>query len=414
MHVGYLTIESPYETARGGGIAAYLRAMIPELVRSGHRVTVITNANEDHERTDGALRVVKVRLPNWHWFVGKLPLLGNVLGLPLRQVEWSLSFARTATRAVANDPIDVIESTEAGALFLARRPIAPLVVRLHGSDYVFRKYAGQPLPSGTRWNHRLEQSVWRRAAALTTPSRFHAEEVAAGLGWQSERIHVIPNPIAPDVLAEALRHGADIQAGQRNPIVLYSGRMAAVKGITPFLEAIRKVHAADTTVRFALAGPWQMGDAPEKLGLGKANGAEDRERISAEGCLSVGVAWLGHVPWQDLIVWYRRAALVVMPSYYETFGISCLEAMAFGLPVVATRAGGLPEVVEDGVTGVLVPPGDAQALAEAILELLRRPELRHRMGQAGRRRVLERFTADEVVRQTLRVYERVNSSCPAA
>jgi glycosyltransferase involved in cell wall biosynthesis len=409
MHVGYLTIESPYETAKGGGIAAYLRAMIPELVQAGHRVTIITNANEDHERTDGAVRVVNVRLPNWHWYVGKLPFVGNPLGLPLRQVEWSLSFARAAARVVANDPLDVVESTEAGALFLARRPIAPLIVRLHGSDYVFRKYAGQPLPPGTRWNHRLEQSAWRRAAALTTPSRFHAEEVAAGLNWNSKRVNVIPNPIAPDVLAEALRQGADIQAGQPTPLVLYTGRMAPVKGITPFLDAIQLVRA-NADVRFVLAGPWQMADSPEKLGLSRANGMGDSLPPSAVA----GVAWLGHVAWQDLIAWYRRAALLVMPSYYETFGISCLEAMAFGLPVVATRAGGLPEIVEDGVTGVLVPPGDSRALAGAILELLRNPEARYRMGQAGRERVLERFTAGEVVRQTLRVYERVNSSCPAA
>jgi glycosyltransferase involved in cell wall biosynthesis len=416
MHVGYLTVESPYETAKGGGIAAYLRAVVPELVRAGHRVTVITNSPEDRESVDGQVRVVNVRLPNWHWYVGKLPLLGNALALPLRQLEWSRSFARTAARIVANDPLDVLESTEAGALFLARWPIAPLVIRLHGSDYVFRKYAGQPLHQGTRWNHRLEQSVWRRAAALTTPSRFHAEEVATGLGWQAERVHVVPNPIAPEVLAEALRQGADTRTAQQCPLVLYTGRLAAVKGITPYLDAIRLVRSSDSTVRFVLAGPWQMGDTPEQLGLRRIQGTRDTERVSAANgspssvscTLADGVAWLGHVAWQDLIEWYRRAALFVMPSYYETFGISCLEAMAFGLPVIATRTGGLPEVVEDGVTGVLVPPGDARALAEAIQDLLRRPELRSRMGQAGRERVLARFTADEAVRQTLRVYDRVN------
>jgi glycosyltransferase involved in cell wall biosynthesis len=99
----------------------------------------------------------------------------------------------------------------------------------------------------------------------------------------------------------------------------------------------------------------------------------------------------------------------VMPSYYETFGISCLEAMAFGLPVVATRAGGLPEVVEDGVTGLLVPPGDTHALAEAIGRLLRDPDLRRRLGEAGRERVLARFTAEHVVKEMIPVYEHARN-----
>lgn len=93
---------------------------------------------------------------------------------------------------------------------------------------------------------------------------------------------------------------------------------------------------------------------------------------------------------------YARAALFVQPSFYETFGIACLEAMCFGLPVVATQVGGLPEVVEDGVTGILVPPNDPQALAEAVLSLLRDPERRRQMGRRGREKVLAQFTPERV------------------
>ena len=96
-----------------------------------------------------------------------------------------------------------------------------------------------------------------------------------------------------------------------------------------------------------------------------------------------------------------------MPSYYEAFGISVIEAMAFGLPVVATTAGGLPEVVDDGVTGILVPPGDSQALSDALMRLLRDPDLRRRMGRAGQERVRSEFTVDQIVPKTLAVYESV-------
>ena len=94
-----------------------------------------------------------------------------------------------------------------------------------------------------------------------------------------------------------------------------------------------------------------------------------------------------------------------MPSYYETFGISVIEAMAFGIPVVATNVGGLPEVVENGVTGILVPPGDIQALADAIVYLLSNSQLRLQMGEAGKSRVLSEFTVDLVSEMTMDKYK---------
>jgi glycosyltransferase involved in cell wall biosynthesis len=130
-------------------------------------------------------------------------------------------------------------------------------------------------------------------------------------------------------------------------------------------------------------------------------------RVLDEDGIRPAVRLLGHVPWRQLPQWYRQASVFVMPSYYETFGISVLEAMAFGLPVVATSAGGLPEVVEDGVTGILVPPGDPRALSEAITGLLRDSRLRRRLGEAGRERVQTEFAVESIVDRTLDLYEQI-------
>jgi glycosyltransferase involved in cell wall biosynthesis len=121
------------------------------------------------------------------------------------------------------------------------------------------------------------------------------------------------------------------------------------------------------------------------------------------------VRLLGHVRWDQLAELYRSASVFVMPSFYETFGISVVEAMAFGLPVVATTAGGLPEVVENGVTGILVEPGDPQALSDALIQLLRDPDLRQRMSRAGQERVRAEFTVDQIAPQTLEIYESVRA-----
>jgi glycosyltransferase involved in cell wall biosynthesis len=182
----------------------------------------------------------------------------------------------------------------------------------------------------------------------------------------------------------------------KRPIVLFSGRLAPVKGIETLLKAVPRLKKAYPQVLVVLAGQVQMPNLRLNSDLHRG--------------LKEGVLWVGHQNPAQMMKWYQRAAVFVMPSYYETFGISCLEAMAYGLPVVATAAGGLPEVVEDGITGILVPPVDSEALAEAIICLLNSHDLRHRMGQAGRQRVLAKFTAQQVAEQTLSLYKKVTES----
>ena len=391
MHIGFLSLESPYDTERGGGIAAYLRALIPGLVGAGHRVTVLANSRADkmESRLGGAVRVVPLRLPNLHWYVSKLPV-ARIAVYPVREIEWSVEFYRAARRVFEDDPVDLLETCETGALLLAWRPIAPLVVRLHGSNYTFRKHSGEPVGLGTKWERRLQLSVLRRAQAITAPSRFQAMEVAREMDCAPDRIQVAPNPIAQEILAGAL---AEPAAGGDAPTVLYAGRLAKVKGIEPLLEAAKEVRRQLPETRFVLAGPWQMAGKPASMGL----------EMKASGN-AAGLCWAGHVHWKDLIALYRRATVFVMPSYFESFGISVVEAMAFGLPVVATTGGGLPEVVEDGETGILVPPGDPQALSEAVMRLLRDPCLCRKMGQAGCRRVMQKFTTENVSRTMLGIY----------
>lgn len=110
---------------------------------------------------------------------------------------------------------------------------------------------------------------------------------------------------------------------------------------------------------------------------------------------------------QDVLSCVRSLDLFVMSSITEGLGTSLLDAMALGRPIVATTAGGIPEAVEDGVTGLLVPPQHAAPMAEAILSLLADPERARRMGAAGLARVRDRFSAGRMVAETLAVYERV-------
>jgi glycosyltransferase involved in cell wall biosynthesis len=120
------------------------------------------------------------------------------------------------------------------------------------------------------------------------------------------------------------------------------------------------------------------------------------------------VHFVGHQ--EDILPWLAALDVFVLSSDWEGMSNALLEAMAAGLPVVATAVGGTPEVVVDGVTGLLVPPHDPISLAEAIVRLLDAPDLRRQMGQAGRERVKKRFTVERMVEQTQTLYEHILSA----
>ena len=393
MHICYVAIDY-HESDGGGGIASYVNAVGKELISRGHKVTVLANGKEHRTSVIDGIKLIRMPFGNLHWYSYKLGLPGGLV-LPLREIEWSINLRRNLARLIREERIDVIEACESALYFLKRGSVkkVPLVDRLHGEQYVFAKHSGQQISAGASLMHRMELNSLRLANALTAPSFFQAQEMTTELG--SNGIKVIPNPIDPWMLEQALS-GQSNQADDVRDTVLFTGRLQYSKGVLLLLDAVPMITREHQQAHFMLAGARHT----------SIDDATLEQKLSVENTAR-SVTLSGHVPWRELINQYRTAKIFVMPSYYETGGISVIEAMAFGLPVVATRAGGLAEVVEDGVTGILVAPGDSKALAEAVCRLLREPELRRRMGEAGRQRVLEKFTIDGIVSQTLAVYSSI-------
>jgi starch synthase len=218
------------------------------------------------------------------------------------------------------------------------------------------------------------------------------------------RVQVIRNGIdpfefKPDPHTDGLvRHGVD----PVRPYVLFVGRISRQKGIDHLLDA---VPALDPSAQFVFCAG--SSDTPELR-------EEVARRVYELQAQRSGVVWLEEmVPRADLIQLETHATVMTVPSVYEPLGIVNLEAMACETAVVASAVGGIPEVVADGETGVLVPydpkdpAGFTAGLAGAINELLAEPERAREMGVAGRRRVLEQFSWRSVAEQTAALYERV-------
>jgi glycosyltransferase involved in cell wall biosynthesis len=183
------------------------------------------------------------------------------------------------------------------------------------------------------------------------------------------------------------------------PVVAFVGLLSHRKGVVDLIEAARLVVAAMPQARFVLAG--RDGGA-----------AAEVRRLIDRYALGSAVRWLG--PRSDVPAILAASDLLVLPSLADPLPVAVLEAMSFGLPAAATRSGGCEEMVADGETGLLVPPGDRPALAAAILRLLGDPATRAAMGARGRARFLAEFTQAGYVERFARLIEETIAARPAA
>jgi glycosyltransferase involved in cell wall biosynthesis len=256
-------------------------------------------------------------------------------------------FARAARRAARDAELVHAHWLPAGAVAMATGK--PFVVQVWGTDVELARR----VPA-------LARRVLRHARLVIAPSSALADE-ARRLG--AEDVRTIPSGVdLPQVAGEEAEP----------PHVLYAGRLSAEKGV-------RELVAATGGMPLVVAG-----DGPLRAEVPGA---------------------LGFVPHDELVRLYERAAVVACPSHREGFGIVCAEAMAHGRPVVAGDVGGLRDLVVHEETGLLVPPRDTGALRAALERLLADPDLRRRMGAAGRARIAERFTWQNFADETLRAYE---------
>jgi glycogen synthase len=315
--------------------------------------------------------------------------------------------------AMAKDTIDadVVHChtwyTDMAGLLASRLWDVPFVLSIHSLEPL-RPWKVEQLGNGYHLSTWMERTAMEHADAIIAVSQQTREDVLRLFDVQPARVHVIHNGIDPaeyrptgktDALA---RYGVD----PATPYVLFVGRITRQKGIIHLVDAIPEI---DPGVQIVLCA-----GAPDTPEIGHAM----ETHMAAVRARHSGVIWIREMlPRPELIQLYEHAAVFCCPSVYEPFGIINLEAMACETAVVASRIGGIPEVVVPEQTGLLVgltlspgtfeptdPAAFSSALAAAINRLVRDPELRTRMGKEGRKRVLEQFSWDAIAETTLGLY----------
>ena len=366
-----------------GGIGAYTRHLAHGLCATGHAVHVLTPAPRTETFTDGAVSIHTTKPTYLRVAERVAPGIGS-----------NLRVGNAMRRLVAEHNLDVVEFPNwegFGIYFCSRRPV-PVVVRLYTSSLDSRAIDGGPMGRESRWDIRREKWQTKLADALVTHSDAHRMAIARDAGVSADRISIIPLgiPVFPDFERPRIRRD--------HLSVVYLGRLERRKGTIDLLRAIPEILKRVPNVRFTLIGadrPHCPGERSHAQFVSDEFPPEMQERVEL----------LGELPAAEVDRWMQSADLFVAPSLYESFGLIFVEAMRWGTPVVGTRAGGIPEIVEDGVTGALVAPGDWRGLAATVAGLLSDEGQRRRLGEAGRRQVESHFSLERMADRVAQLYE---------
>ncbi len=383
MRIGFYTPSYPGLTGEGG-IGSYTRSLAHNLASLGHEALVLAPGNFP-ATSDGSVRIHSTRTDH---------LLGIDRLVPGAGACWRV--AKAMCRLVREQGLDIVEfpNWEGYGLLFRKLTHTPIVVRLHTSSKEAQSIDRTPVTRWHKWNVLRERWVARKADALVTHSIAHRRLMVDELGVATECIQLIPHGIEtfPDWRRPAREPGP--------PTVVYLGRLEHRKGTVELLQSIPQVLRAVPDARFILIGA----DRPHCPG-GRFHAQYLEQEFPSEVRRHVTLA--GRLPQPEVDRWLQTADVFVAPSRYESFGLIFIEAMRWGTPVIGTTAGGIPEIVDNGKTGLLVSPEAPDQLAGAIIQLLANSEHRTALGTAGRQKVESEFSAERMTRRMVEVYEEV-------
>ena len=253
-----------------------------------------------------------------------------------------------------------------------------VITTLHGTDITLVGRDESYLPI-TKFGIEVSDGV-------TAVSKWLKEETAKNF-HTDKAIEVIPNFVDPG----RFRRTESFFAAPGEKLVCHVSNFRPVKRVMDVVETFRRIHAKVPSSKLLM-----IGDGPDR---------SRAEAFAREHDLRERIIFLGNVPNLEEVL--GACDLFLLPSTAESFGMAALEAMASEVPVIATCAGGLPEVVDDGLTGYLLPVGDVEAMAERGIEILSDDELRRKMGKRARELAVERFDEQKIVPVYREMYSRV-------
>jgi len=395
IDVRVLMVSWEYPPVVVGGLGRHVSALAGNLAAAGHDVVVLARqpagtdavTHPTQEVVAGGVWVLRVAEDPAH------------LQFEHDLLAWTLALGHAMVRAalprLASWRPDVVHAHDwlvaHPAITLAELLNVPLVATLHATEA--GRHAGWLSAPLNRQVHSVEWWLAQRADALITCSQAMRHEVAGLFDLDADAVTVLHNGIEPrrwrvrdcDVVAARARYG-----NPPGPLLLYLGRLEYEKGVHDLIAAMPRIRRRHPGTRLLVAGT--------------GTGTEFLAQQAITHRVRRSVALLGHLPDQEIAALLGAVDAVVLPSRYEPFGIVALEAAAAGAPLVASSAGGLAELVSDGVTGLSFAPGDVPGIATAVSAVLSDPAAARARAAAARDRLGAEFDWKRITAESVDVY----------
>jgi len=374
MHICFLTHEYPKPGLNHGGVGTFVKSLAFSLVECGHHVSVVgTNNSTISERSsDLGVLIYRVALPSvkgLNWF-----FISKRINRVLEEIH-------------LKNPIDIIEGSELSLAFISKIPEITYVIRMHGGHHFFSKFENRKMEP---WKVFQEKRSFNKADAIVGVSEFVTQETVSLLNIKDKIVHTIYNSIDTSKFVPT-----NIEVIPDS--ILFVGTLVAKKGIIELVQAMNYVlkshpKAMLTVVGRAVNIPGTNENFLPVLEKSITDDVRNHVRI------------IGAVPHSKVIDMIQSTEICCYPSHMEAMPLAWLEALCLGKPLVASRLGPGPELVEDGRTGVLCNPRDPVDIANCICRLLDDKVKALQIGESARTNIVQKFDSKKVVQTNLEFY----------
>jgi D-inositol-3-phosphate glycosyltransferase len=382
-----------------GGMNVYVRELARELGRRGHEVDVFTRWREKDDPRVQSLgpgaRVVHIPSgPMGYW--PKMDVYDHLDEFTTRLVEHTNAEGRA---------YDLVHShywlSAEVARALAPRWQLPRIQMFHTLGLVKREVMDEDVDGESDVRITIERRAVRESGAIVAASDIELGELRELYDADRAKVHVIPCGVDP-AMFRPMRQADAREALRRDPceqLILFVGRIEQIKGIDVLLRALGLLFFRRPELRTQVCLLVVGGALDPSDDASESDKIHELRRLVHQHRMEANVSFVGSLDQPTLALYYAAADVCAVPSLTESFGLVALEAMACGTPVVGTRVGGLQTLIVDGESGLLVPAGDYQALAEAIAQVLSDPRLRMHLAHGARERAEHyswRMVADRI------------------